>query len=76
MGKGTTLQVLHSNNKTESVVCSDNVKTSMLGILIGLLSKVMLGDCGKKLLLSLSVLAIRLWKGLPDGSRMNEQLPG
>ncbi len=31
---------------------------------------------GKKLLLSLSVFAIMLWKCLPDGSKMKRRLPG
>ncbi len=31
---------------------------------------------GKKLLLSLSVFAIMLWKRLPDGSKMKRRLPG
>ncbi len=30
---------------------------------------------GKKLLLSLSVFAIMLWKCLPDGSKMKKRLP-
>ncbi len=35
-----------------------------------------LGIWGKKLLLSLSVFAIMLWKRLPDGSKMKRRLPG